>query len=112
MHNRIEDDLLLWGFDAMALNGTDLRIVALEDRKRHGGHLISAHALRRPTYSETFEDGERLAGRVWRALLEGVVAKHKNGVYRSGRSTSWIRVKCPAWREANRDRVERFDERR
>jgi hypothetical protein len=35
---------------------------------------------------------------------------HKNGIYRSGRSTSWVEVKCPAWREANRNRGELFGE--
>jgi bifunctional non-homologous end joining protein LigD len=112
VHNRIEDDLLLWGFDLMALNGTDLRIVALEDRKRRLGHLIERARIARLTYSETFEDGERLLAQCGDRGLEGVVAKHKNGVYRSGRSTSWIKVKCPAWRKANCDRSELFDERR
>jgi ATP-dependent DNA ligase len=49
-------------------------------------------------------DGERLLAERNRRGLEGVVAKHKNGIYRSDRSTSWIKVKWPAWREANRNR--------
>jgi ATP dependent DNA ligase domain len=38
--------------------------------------------------------------------LGGVIAKHKGSVYRSGRSTSWIKVKCRVWVEANRNRGE------
>ena len=44
--------------------------------------------------------------------LEGVVAKHRASIYRSGRSVSWVKVKCPAWREANRNRGELFGETR
>ena len=109
-HKRLEDDLLLWGFDLMQLNGTDLRIVALDDRKRRLGHLIERSSIPRLLHSETFTDGEKLLGECDTRKLEGVVAKHRNGVYRSGRSTSWIKVKCQAWREANRNRGELFGE--
>jgi ATP-dependent DNA ligase len=44
--------------------------------------------------------------------LEGVVAKHRAGIYRSGRSTGWIKVKCATWKEANRNRGELFGEAR
>jgi hypothetical protein len=44
--------------------------------------------------------------------LEGVIAKQKNSIYRSGDSTSWVKVKCPAWREASRIRGEPFGESR
>jgi ATP-dependent DNA ligase len=40
--------------------------------------------------------------------LEGVVAKHRASIYRSGRTTSWIKVKCAAWREADRERGKLF----
>jgi ATP-dependent DNA ligase len=48
--------------------------------------------------------GERLLAECGKRGLEGIVAKHKASVYRSGQATSWIKVKCPAWRAANRDR--------
>jgi bifunctional non-homologous end joining protein LigD len=108
VHKQIEEGLLLWGFDLMVLNGNNLRAVQLEDRKRRLSHLIERARIARLLHSEPFDDGERLLAECGKRGLEGVVAKHRASVYRSGRSTSWIKVKCPAWREANRDRRQRL----
>jgi len=45
VHKRLEDDLLLWDCYLMQLNATDLRIVALDDRKRRLGHLMERSAI-------------------------------------------------------------------
>jgi bifunctional non-homologous end joining protein LigD len=108
IHRRHEHGLTLWAFDLMQLNGNNLRAVALADRKRRLGHLIERAGVDCLKHSEPFTDGERLLAECAKCGLEGVVAKHKNGIYRSGRSTSWVKVKCPAWREANRNRGELF----
>lgn len=94
----------------MQLNGYDLRAIHLEDRKRRLGHLIERTKISRLLLSETFDDGGRLLEECGTRGLEGMVAKHRASIYRSGRSTSWVKVKCPAWREANRNRGELFGE--
>ena len=98
------------GASVLAPDQVTLVAVALADRKRRLGHLIDGAGIARLRHSETFEDGERLLAECDRRGLEGVVAKHKNGIYRSGRSTSWVKVKCTAWREANRKRGGLFGE--
>jgi bifunctional non-homologous end joining protein LigD len=109
IHSRHEDGLGLWAFDLMELNGSDLRAIALEDRKRRLGHLIERSKIGCLQHSEPFTDGEALFAECDGRGLEGIVAKHVNSVYRSGRSTSWVKVKCPAWREANRERWRLFE---
>jgi hypothetical protein len=40
--------------------------------------------------------------RRWR--FEGIVSKLGHQPCRSGKNPGWVKVKCRAWREANRDR--------
>jgi bifunctional non-homologous end joining protein LigD len=96
----VEDDLMLWAFDLMQLNGNDLRIVSLLDRKRRLGHLVERANISRLRYSEPFTNGPALLAECDNRGLEGIVAKHINSVYRSGRSTAWVKFKCQAWCDA------------
>jgi len=107
-HQSIEDNLVLWAFDLMHLNGDDLRIVSLLDRKRRLGHLIQGSSVGHFHFTEPFTNGLGLLAECEQRGLEGVVAKHINSVYRSGPSTAWIKVKCPTWREANKNRADLF----
>ena len=37
------------------------------------------------------------------------MSKQADQPYRSGKNPGWVKVKCRAWREANKDRWEMFD---
>jgi ATP-dependent DNA ligase len=63
------------------------------------------HVLR---YSDEVSDAAKLLAVADKARLEGVVSKLSNQPYRPGKNLGWIKVKCAAWREANRDRGELF----
>jgi bifunctional non-homologous end joining protein LigD len=112
VQQRIDDDLALWGLDLMHLDGHDLRIVSLLDRKRRLGHLIQRAGIGCLHFSEPFTNGLSLFAECEERGLEGVIAKHINSIYRSGPSSAWIKVKCPTWREANKNRADVFKKHR
>jgi bifunctional non-homologous end joining protein LigD len=110
VHKRGVDSLELWAFDLMQLDGDDFRARCLMDRKQHLKQLLGRKKIACLHRSATFVDGERLFAECNRRGLEGIVAKHMHSIYRSGRSVSWLKLKCPAWCEANRNRGEQFGE--
>jgi bifunctional non-homologous end joining protein LigD len=108
LHNVRNEDLCVWAFDILHLNGADLREVPLTKRKYALEKIIYKarhHTLR---LSETFDDGDKLLASCERMGLEGIVSKRCDAPYRSGKS-DWVKVKCLTWREANKDRWELFN---
>ncbi|WP_458385499.1 non-homologous end-joining DNA ligase [Rhizobium pisi] len=91
-------DAVLYAFDLIYLDGHDLRGVEYRSRR----HLLE-DTLNGPTsdqvgavrLSETL-DGEPavLLEHVCRLGLEGIVGKHLDRPYRSGRTGDWVKVKC------------------
>jgi len=55
-------------------------------------------------YSESFTDGAKLLAAAERMGLEGVVSKMWVNAYRTGSRCDWVKVKCPSWRERNREK--------
>jgi bifunctional non-homologous end joining protein LigD len=87
-------DMLYYAFDLLHLDGFDLRGAPLIERKRVLAELIGPD--RSPILvSEHLEaDGPRMLQHACDMGLEGVVSKLRDAPYRSGRSESWIKVKC------------------
>jgi bifunctional non-homologous end joining protein LigD len=108
LHFRAEGQLCVWAFDLLFLNDKDLREQPLSERRR----LLQKIILRAHTdwlqFSETFDDGTKLLASCERMGLEGIVSKKKDAPYRSGKC-DWIKVKCPSWREANKNRGDLFN---
>jgi bifunctional non-homologous end joining protein LigD len=102
-------ELLMWVFDILEYHGDDLWPLPLVKRRLQLERLM--HKIDTlPFYlSETFDDPERLLVACNERGLEGIVSKRMNAPYRSGESNDWIKVKCAAWRVANRERRKQFE---
>jgi bifunctional non-homologous end joining protein LigD len=89
-----KDRLLYYAFDLLYLDGVDLRGVRLAERKRVLAKLL-AGSSERILYTEHLEgDGPEIHERACAMGLEGIISKQQDAPYRSGRTESWIKVKC------------------
>lgn len=109
MSRRRDDGQIAWAFDLMMVDDQDLRDLAYVERKARLAELVQRSRIGRLYHSEAFTDGEKLLAECARRGLEGIVSKRRDSLYRSGKSSAWIKVKCAAWRQANRDRHELFE---
>src|SRR4030095_11303555 len=85
-------------FDLLYLEGYDLRSTPLVERKRLLFSLISKHASNGEgllRYSDHIHgQGVEVFAEACRQGLEGLIAKRADLPYRSGRSRSWLKIKC------------------
>lgn len=97
LHSRKHDsEVQLYAFDALMLDGDDLRKFPLGMRKTNLARLLA----RRPDgiFVSDFEQGEigpELFRKVCQFGLEGLVSKHRDRAYRAGTSPNWVKVKNP-----------------
>jgi ATP-dependent DNA ligase len=95
LHSRQRnEDVQLYAFDILALDGEDLRGLPLSLRKTNLAQLLA----RRPdgTFVAPFEQGEigpDLFCAACKMGLEGTVSKRVDRPYRAGRCSHWIKVK-------------------
>jgi bifunctional non-homologous end joining protein LigD len=96
LHSRAHDDqVFLYAFDLLELNGEDWRQHPLEKRKARLEKLLTGSTGVR--FSEHIEsDGPIIFDHACKMGLEGIVSKRRDLPYRSGRVKSWIKVKNPA----------------
>ncbi|MBZ9739727.1 MULTISPECIES: ATP-dependent DNA ligase [unclassified Mesorhizobium] len=90
-------DLYLVAFDLLHLNGHDLRNMPIEDRREILQALLPTGHIQ---FSEAMPGaGAAVYHMVDQAGLEGMVSKRKGGVYRSGPTMNWRKIKCYAEKE-------------
>jgi ATP-dependent DNA ligase len=95
LHSRQHnEEVQLYAFDILALDGDDLRSLPLHLRKNNLARLLA----RRPEgiFISQFEQGEigpDLFRQACKFGLEGLVSKRRDRPYRAGRSPDWIKVK-------------------
>jgi bifunctional non-homologous end joining protein LigD len=90
------DELQFCVFDVLYLDGVDLRGQPLSERK---ARLDAALAKLPPKGSLRLADqihsnSAQLLARVCNQHLEGLIAKRIDSVYKSDRSTDWLKIKC------------------
>jgi bifunctional non-homologous end joining protein LigD len=97
---RSSEAIVYYVFDAPFLNGQDLRGVPLQARRALLRQVIAAHAGDRVRFSEDFPaDAAKVLETACNLHLEGVIAKRRDGLYTSSRSTDWLKLKCQARQE-------------
>jgi bifunctional non-homologous end joining protein LigD len=88
-------DAILHAFDLLELNGRDLRMLPLGERKLKLARLLAGSTAGIVFNEHTDEDGPTVFEHACRFGLEGVVSKRIGASYRSGSSRDWIKVKNP-----------------
>jgi ATP dependent DNA ligase-like protein len=89
-------DVHLCAFDLLELDGRDLRLEPLVERRR-----LLAKLIRKPlcglVLNEQFDhDGALVFEHACLLGCEGIVSKRKDSRYRSGRSHHWVKIKNPS----------------
>ena len=108
MRERDYEQICVVGFDCLHLNGRDLRALAWTERSARLQRLITQASLAELLALEHFGDGDRLLAAAEKLGIEGIVSKRRSEPYRSGRHSCWTKMKCPTWREKNRERWRLF----
>jgi len=88
-------EIVLFFFDLLYLNGTDLREQPLKARRALLAELLGEVHTDALRLSEDFaQDPESLVASACKMKLEGIIGKRVDAPYRSGRSTDWVKLKC------------------
>lgn len=100
---------VLFAFDLLFLDGTDLRRLPLGERKARLKSLVR----RKPSITDVDHlegDGATIFEHARRLGLEGIVSKRRDTPYRSGRSAAWLKVRNPDYdREGSAQTTRRQD---
>jgi bifunctional non-homologous end joining protein LigD len=95
LHSRKHDEeVQLYAFDCLALDGDDIRSLTLSLRKTNLARLLARRSdgIFVAPY-EAGEIGPDLFRAACRMGLEGMVSKRADRPYRAGRSKDWVKVK-------------------
>lgn len=88
-------DVVYFVFDAPFLEGYDLRKVELHARRQLLKEFVDLTGSAHVRFSENFEaDSASILNSACLMHMEGVIAKRKDSPYCSGRTESWLKLKC------------------
>jgi bifunctional non-homologous end joining protein LigD len=104
---RRKADAILYCFDLLWLDNTDLRDLPLVERKLRLRHLIRTSRNRSLLYASHMErHGVRLFQAICQQGCEGIVGKYRRGTYTAA-PTSWVKILNPNYSQM-RGRDEMF----
>lgn len=83
-----------FAFDLLELDGQDLTLLPLLERKRRLAALIGDEPGRIRYSDHIVGKGEKLLERFCGAGLEGVISKRIDAAYSGSRSGTWVKTKC------------------
>lgn len=93
-------NLIYYAFDLLYLNGEDLTDRPLVQRKELLKQVISHAKIPNIKLSQHFErSGKEMLQASCKMNLEGIISKKADAPYSSGRSSSWLKVKCTKGQE-------------
>lgn len=88
-------EIVLFVFDVPFLGGMDLRSVPLASRRKVLEELFAERESEIVRFSQAFEVAPaQLLGAACQMGLEGVMAKRADAPYVSGRTETWVKLKC------------------
>jgi bifunctional non-homologous end joining protein LigD len=87
--------LTYFAFDLLHLNGQDLRQQPLTERKQILAQMVESLGEQVIQYGQHLEtDGRHIFDEACKLGAEGIVSKRSDSTYTSGRSKSWLKIKC------------------
>ena len=88
-------DLTYFVFDLLHLNGHNLRNLPLNQRKEILAQLFASSSSETLRLSEHLDsNGDQVFQNACKLHAEGIVSKRANAAYTSGRTSSWLKIKC------------------
>lgn len=91
---RASTEAILYAFDLMYFDGHDLTGTELSVRRHLLGDLLEGADGAIEFSEDVRGDPDELLATTCSLGLEGIVAKHRDRPYRSGRTGDWLKIKC------------------
>jgi bifunctional non-homologous end joining protein LigD len=91
---RSAGEAILYAFDLLYFDGHDLTRMHLDERRTMLESLLDGDNGVIRLSEEAEADGADLLRSACEHRLEGIIAKHRDRPYRSGRQGDWLKIKC------------------
>lgn len=87
-------DVIFYAFDLLYFDGHDLTSMTLHERRYMLDDLLAERSGAIRLSEEIDVHGDAFLDAACEMGLEGIIAKHRDRPYRSGRKGDWLKIKC------------------